>query len=551
MLDIVSQARAVGFDFLVVVSGLGLFLFGINSVGEELKNIAGNRMKTIIDRYTTNPLKGIFVGIVVTALMQSSSATTALVISLVRSGLMSLGQAIGIFMGSNIGTTVTAILIGFNISKIAPYAILIGAFMELFAKNQKTRNVARLLIAFGALFFGLELMGNGLKVLADMPIFSIFAETLSTNTLYSLLLGIFMTMLIQSSSATIGILQTLYGQNVLTLGASIPILFGANIGTTITAILSSLGGSKEAKKTAVAHVSFNIFGTILFLAILPLFTSFVETASIFLGLNKLMQIAFAHFVFNISTTLLLFPFIKYMVKFVNLIIKGTDEQQYEVETVFEKTIIQESPVMALGIALNGTLEMAKNCQHIFDNTRCYIETASTTCYDNAQSHEDLVNELNRRLSNYLVEISGHTLNEDNTVYLNFLIYTTKDLERIGDHLLNINNHFKAIFEQNESISEQGVDELNTLMNVIERLLEDLYVVIEQPDIYHIDRLYKMEENINRIEKQARTAFIDRLKARVPMGTLVMALYVDILSDFERIGDYSFNIASRLKETILS
>ena len=182
MLDIVSQARAVGFDILVVVSGLGLFLFGINSVGEELKNIAGNRMKRIIDKYTTNPLKGIFVGVVVTALMQSSSATTALVISLVRSGLMSLGQAIGIFMGSNIGTTVTAILIGFNISAIAPYAILVGAFVELFAKNQRARNISRLLIAFGALFFGLELMGGGLKVLADMPIFAEFATSLSSNT---------------------------------------------------------------------------------------------------------------------------------------------------------------------------------------------------------------------------------------------------------------------------------------------------------------------------------------------------------------------------------
>ncbi|NLC54631.1 MAG: Na/Pi cotransporter family protein [Erysipelothrix sp.] len=551
MADIISQAQTVGFDFLIVMSGLGLFLFGINTVGEQLKNIAGNRMKSLIDRYTTNPIKGIFVGIIVTALMQSSSATTALVISLVRSGLMSLGQAIGIFMGSNIGTTVTAILIGFNISRIAPYAIVIGAFMELFAKRQKTLNYARLLIAFGALFFGLSLMGDGLKVLADMPVFTQFATTLSTNKLYSLLLGIFMTMLIQSSSATIGILQTLYGQGILTLNASIPILFGANIGTTITAVLSSIGGTKESKKTAVAHISFNLFGTLLFMLSLPYFTKLVQIGSAYLGLNKLMEIAFAHFIFNVTTTLLLVPFIKQIESFVNLIIKGEDQRELSVETVFEKSIIHESPVMALGVALSGTLEMAENCKGIFKETRCYINTGSRECAKAAQKHEDLVNELNRVLSGYLVDISGHTLNEDNTVYLNFLIYSIKDIERIGDHLLNIVTHFDSIYEQNETISDEGVLELEALMNIIEMLLDELYLVIESPSHYHIDRLYKMEDDINRLEKQARKAFIERLKERVPMGPLVMALYVDILSDFERVGDYSFNVASRLKETILN
>lgn len=551
MLEIVNQAKDVGFDFLIVMSGLGLFLFGINSVGEELKNIAGTRMKNIIDRYTTNPLKGILVGIVVTALMQSSSATTALVISLVRSGLMTLGQAIGIFMGSNIGTTVTAILIGFNISKIAPYAIVIGAFMELFAQRQKTRNISRILIAFGALFFGLELMGSGLKVLADMPIFTQFATDLSSNTIYALVFGVVMTMIIQSSSATIGILQTLYGQNVLSLSASLPILFGANIGTTITAVLSSIGGTKESKKTAVAHITFNLFGSFLFLLILPIFTRFVELVAATLGLNKMMEIAFAHFTFNIVTTVILFPFIGQIVKFVNLIVKGEDEKEYVVETIFEKTIIQESPVMALGVAVNGVLEMTTNCQHIFDNTRAYIETGEESKYKKAQKHEDIVNELNRRLSQYLVDISGHTLNEDNTVYLNFLMYSIKDIERIGDHLLNIDNHFKSIYEVNENISSEGLEELTSIMNVTERMLNDLYTIVKSPDIYHVDRIYKLEQNMNRIEKQAKTAFIDRLKAREPMGNLVMALYVDILSDFERIGDYTYNVANRLKETVLS
>ena len=266
---------------------------------------------------------------------------------------------------------------------------------------------------------------------------------------------------------------------MLSLSASIPILFGANIGTTITAILSSLGGSKESKKTAISHVTFNVFGTIVFLSILPYFTRFIKIGSAFLGLNKLMEIAFAHFIFNVTSTLLLLPFIKQIEKFVNLIIRGEDKAVYKIETVFEKSIIQESPVMALGIALNGTLEMTRNCQYIFEHTRCFIESQSIDCYDKAQKHEDVVNELDMFLSNYLVEISGHTLNEDNTVYLNFLIYTVKDLERIADHLININIHIKSIYQQNESLTEEGLADIGALMNVVENLLDYLYLVIER------------------------------------------------------------------------
>lgn len=249
---IIEQAQAVGFDLLIVIGGLGLFLFGMNSLGEELKSLAGSKLKTIIDKYTTSKYKGLIVGIVVTAIIQSSSATTALVISLIRSGIMTLNQALGVMMGANIGTTITAILIGFNLGDLAPYILLFGAFLELLSNKKRTKNIARLLVSFGMLFFGLELMGDGLKVLADMPVFTEFAISLSHNKFLGVLIGIGMTMVIQSSSATVGILQTIYAQGALSLDAALPILLGDNIGTTITAVLASIGGTIQAKKAAYA-----------------------------------------------------------------------------------------------------------------------------------------------------------------------------------------------------------------------------------------------------------------------------------------------------------
>lgn len=205
--------------------------------------------------------------------------------------------------------------------------------------------------------------------------------------------------------------------------------------------------------------------------------------------------------------------------------------------------------MALGIALNGTLEMSRHCINIFDETKCFIDSANEKCFEKALEHENLVNDLNRQISEYLVEISSQNLNEDNTVYLNSLLYTIKDLERIGDRLLNVDNHFASIYENDEVLTDQAMSELMVLVGLIEETLTYLYQVIESPSRYLIDKLYGLEDEINRVEEEARIAFINRLKGRTPMGVVAMALYVDILSDFERVGDYAYNIASRLKENL--
>lgn len=552
MTDIIEQARLVGFDLMIVVAGLGLFLFGINAIGDELKVIAGSRLKVIIDKYTTNKFKGFIVGIVVTALIQSSSATTALVISLIRSGIMTFTQSLAVMMGANIGTTITAIMIGFNLGDIAPYAILVGAFIELFANNKRTVSYARLLIYFGILFFGLDLMGSGLKVLSQMPVFTEFAILLSDNKYLGVLLGIVMTMIIQSSSASIGILQTLYAQGALSLNASLPMLLGSNIGTTITAVLAAIGGGIESKKAAFFFVLTNVIGTVIFVALLPFYTAGVESVTIALGLNKMMELAFAHFIFNFITALLLFPFLRQLEALINKLFYKQEaaEAVVGVQTIFDKSIISESPALALDIAHNGTIEMVQYCNKVFINTKRYIETNDLKAFEKADGYEELINELNGKLSHYLVDISSNILDVKQGHQLNFLIYSIKDLERIGDHLMSINDHFTSIFEQGETLSEEGDLEIQELLRLTEQLLKDLNALIEHPSRYLVDKIYGIEDEINRTEEDARYAFINRLKQRVPIGSMTMALYVDILSDFERVGDYGDNIASRVQEMIL-
>lgn len=552
MTDIIEQARLVGFDLMIVVAGLGLFLFGINAIGDELKVIAGSRLKTIIDKYTTNKFKGFIVGIVVTALIQSSSATTALVISLIRSGIMTFTQSLAVMMGANIGTTITAIMIGFNLGDIAPYAILVGAFIELFAKNKKTVSYARLLIYFGILFFGLDLMGSGLKVLSEMPIFTEFAVLLSDNKYLGVMLGVVMTMIIQSSSASIGILQTLYAQNALSLNASLPMLLGSNVGTTITAVLAAIGGGVESKKAAFFFVLTNVIGTVIFVALLPYYTAGVESVTIMFGLNKMMELAFAHFMFNLITSLLLFPFLRQLEALINRLFKAKEleEEGTGIRTIFDKSIINESPALALDIAHNGTIEMAEYCNKVFESTQDYMISRDLKAYDRADRYELLINELNQKLSHYLVDISSNISDDKQGQHLNYLIYSIKDLERIGDHLMSINDHFSSIFEQGESLSEEDVFEIEELARLINQLLKDLQELITSPTRYLVDKVYGFEDEINRVEEGARFAFINRLKQRVPMGSMTMALYVDILSDFERVGDYSYNIATRVKDMIL-
>lgn len=304
----------------LILGGLGLFLFGIQYMGDGLKSYSEERLKKMIEKSTSTPFRGIIIGALVTCLIQSSSGTTALTIGFIRSGLMTLEQAIGIIMGANIGTTMTAVLVGLNFSDCTLYFLIIGAFLLMFASKKKTQYLGRIMFGFGCLFYGLDLMGKELKVIACIPCFFQITSYMVQNPLFSLIGGITFTIAIQSSSAVIAIIQQMYADGVLPLNVALPFMFGSNIGTTITAILASLGGSSASKRAATFHVIFNLFGALLFMLLLVPFTNLFNQLILLFNIAQKMQLALAHSIFNIVTTLMMYPFIGFFTKLIKKII---------------------------------------------------------------------------------------------------------------------------------------------------------------------------------------------------------------------------------------
>lgn len=547
MSEFISQAKEVGFDIATVLSGLAIFLFGIKTMGDSLKVVAGSRMKSIIDKSTTNPVKGVFVGAFVTGLLQSSSGTTALAISLVRAGLMNLRQAVGIIMGANIGTTITAILIGFKISEYAPYILIVGAFSLMFTRKTKNHHLSLLVFSFGALFFGLDIMGGGLKILADMPLFEEFAIKLADNKILGLLLGSVMTVLIQSSSATIGILQSLYSDGLITLEGALPILFGDNIGTTVTAVLASIGGSVAARRAAAAHVTFNIMGTIIFIAIFPLFLAFVQKGSTMLDLNPAMQIAFAHASFNITTTVLLLPFIGVIVWFVTKLIKDDAEDENLERIILDDKLLEISPKDAVTAAYGNAIEMTNLCRKMNLRTKKYIFEKDFKSRDKVVIYEEVLNDYNKNISRYLIKIGEAELDELYNGLHTALIYSTKDLERIGDHFTNLISHFDELFSVKEDLTSFAKEELDKIFEKIDLLINSVSSLLEEYDEEVVDYIVKLEDEVDMLNDEAKDGFVARYKKGMLTGELSATLYVDILSDLERIGDHCENIALRIKK----
>ncbi len=547
MNEFISQAQGVGFDMAVVLSGLAIFLFGIKTMGDSLKVVAGSKMKSIIDKSTSTPIKGVLVGAFVTGLLQSSSGTTALAISLVRAGLMNLKQAVGIIMGANIGTTITAILIGFKISKYSPYLLIIGAIMLMFTRKTKSHHISLIIFSFGALFFGLDLMGGGLKILADMPIFEEFAIKLSDNKLLGLILGATMTILIQSSSATIGILQSLYSDGLITLEGALPILFGDNIGTTITAVLASIGGSVASRRAAAAHVTFNVVGTIIFIIIFPLFYSFVIKGSEMLDLNPAMQIAFAHASFNISTTILLLPFIGVIVWFVTKLIKDADEDENFERITLDEKLLEISPKDAVTAAYANAIEMTDLCKKMSERTRKYIFDNDFKSRDKVVIYEEILNDYNKNISNYLIKIGEAELDEYYTGLQTALIYSTKDLERIGDHFTNLLGHFDELFSVKESLTVYAKQELELLFEKVDALIDRVASLLEEYNEETVQEIIVIEDEVDVLNDEAKDGFVSRYKKGMLTGELSATLYIDILSDLERIGDHCENIALRVQQ----
>lgn len=524
-----------------LIGGLGIFLYGIYIMGESLKVLAGDKMKTIIEQLTSNPFKGLIVGTLVTGLLQSSSGTTALAISLVRAGLMTLPQSIGIIMGANIGTTVTAFLIGLKISHYAPVFIGIGAFLLFFMRNKKANTYGMAILGFGLLFFGMDMMGAELKALAKEDVFTDFMLQFGKKPLLAVLSGAGLTALVQSSSATTAIVQSLYGSEAIDLRGAIPMLFGNNIGTTITAILAAIGGSLAARRASAFHVLFNVLGAILFLLILNPYYNLVVYLADVTDASQEMTIAYAHIIFNFTMAFILIWFVKQLEWLIKKIIPGEDKIVGDFnEEMLNETLIEESPILALESAKKAILHMGNVVKQMMVETLGYAKEKSTKRMDEAKQLETIINALDRKIHDYLIKITPY-VDELHSKVLSKYLDTIRDLERIGDHCENILEVYEYIYDNKGELTEDAIIDFDEMYQTVSDMLDKSLLIIKDNDKNLSTEIIEIEQNVDRLEKKARKRHTMRVNDGICTSETGIN-FVELLSNLERIGDHCCNIA---------
>ncbi|BCA85853.1 transporter [Enterococcus saigonensis] len=543
------------FSFL---GGLGIFLFGIKYMGDGLQKAAGDRLREVLNKFTSTPLRAVLAGIVVTGLIQSSSGTTVLTVGLVSAGFMTLRQAIGVIMGANVGTTVTAFIIGFNLSAYALPIIGIGAILLFFTKRKLFQNTGQILFGFGCLFFGLKLMGTSMEPLKDLPQFNDLMINVSHHPVLGVGIGTLLTMVLQSSSATIGILQQLYAQNSLALGAALPILFGDNIGTTITAVIAALGASIAAKRTAGAHVVFNLVGAIIFTILLAPFTRVVITMTNVLKLNPSMQIAFAHGLFNISNLAIQFWFIPQIELLVKKIIPGT-EKSLDIRMVeLNEDFLYTSPSIALRQASNEVIQMGNYALEALTATKKFYATPTEDGKDDVLQYEDAINQFDVELTDYLAKTATVALSQTESQEQAMLLEFTKDFERIGDHCKNIISFIEEAchLEQKQRNKEKRNgnmsknsrrtlllydEDLILLFDKVLKNIRDALIVLETDDHDLAAKILLREKEVNELVDLLRKKYF-RLMSSGHGRAADSVLFIDISSNLERSSDRTLHIA---------
>jgi len=532
------------------VGGLGIFLFGIKYMGDGLQKSAGDSLRNILNTMTSTPIRAILAGIVVTVLLQTSTGTTVLAVGLVSAGFMKLKQAIGVIMGANIGTTVTAFIIGIDIGAYALPFMGIGAMLLFFSKRVTVNNIGQIIFGFGALFFGLELMGDAMYPLREVQAFQDMMVNLSDNAFLGVGVGTVFTWLVQSSSGSIGILQELYSQGQIAIEGALPVLFGNNIGTTVTAFLASLGASVAAKRTAASHIIFNLVGTFAVLLVLGPLTSFIVYITPILNLNPAMQIAFAHGIFNVSNVLIQMWFIDYLAKVVTKIVPGDDALIEYDASHLDFSIITTVPSIALNQAKLEIQQMGDFVVEEFKEMFKYYKNQDDTSMSNTLQLEEVVNDIDMRLTEYLMLISVEDLPIRSSTEHSQMMDITKYIERIGDHSENILNNIKEAARAQKKLAKKANKEpekifydedLIALFNLVEQNISDAVNSFTQDSYSLAGKVIKREKEVNRLEEEIRKKYIERLNRGTGLPSDGI-LFVDIVSNLERISDHATKIA---------
>ncbi|MGM9950888.1 MAG: Na/Pi cotransporter family protein [Lysinibacillus sp.] len=532
------------FQFL---GGLGLFLFSIKYMGDGLQKAAGDRLRDILDRFTTNPFMGVLVGIIVTVLIQSSSGTTVITVGLVSAGFMKLRQAIGVIMGANIGTTVTAVIIGIDIGEYAYPIMALGAIFLFFFKRSSIQNIGQVLFGFAGLFIGLELMSAGMKPLHVWPPFWELTLNMSDTPILGVIVGAVFTLIVQSSSATIGILQGLYAEGLIPLHGAIPVLFGDNIGTTITAILAALGTSIAARRAAATHVLFNVVGSVIFLILLTPFLTYIEWITGVLGLDDKMQIALAHGTFNIANTLLQLPLIGFWAWLVTRLIPGEDTAIEYKPKYLDYGLISQSPSIALGQAKQEVIRMGEYGIQGLQEALHYLNTSDNKHAGITEQLEEAINNLDQKSTDYLVTLSKQSLSRQDSNVHHALLENIRDIERIGDHFENLVELIEYKENNRLQLSEKAMQELNEMFEFTIDIVSLAIRSLDEREVSLAKEVIEKEFILDEMERRLRKRHIRRLNEGLCSGSAGI-VFADIISNLERVGDHAVNIAQSVMET---
>ena len=530
-------------DWQSILGGFGLFLFGIKFMGDGLKAYAGDKLRDFIDRYTTKVWMGVLVGIVATILVQSSSASTAITIGFVRAGLMRLDQAVGIILGANIGTTTTAFLVGLKVEKYALYFIFIGAMMLLFSKRKKNAYLGEIVLGFGVLFFGLSIMGTALKLLKDIDAFHDLALLMSDSPLLAVTGGAVMTGLIQSSSAMIAIIQKIYESGGIAFDAVLPFLFGSNIGTTVTAILAAMGGSLAARRAAGVHTLFNILVSIIAMILLVPYYNFIMFITERFSIEPMMQIAISHIVFNIGGTLLFYPFIKQLVWIIRKVIRGEEQERIEINTNdFDLQLAKSLPSAALEISKRATIKMGEITSECLLETRKLFNKEQKASVDTVSQLEDIVNNFDSKITDYLLIISKEGLSEKDTDANSINLQIVKNLERIGDLSINLAEFYDLVYDSKEDFSPSALEDVNNMYEVTQHMLNRAIRIYAEDDFALTHSISEDESYVDLLEQKARQRHFERMRSSECTTAVGSSVFIDILGTLERIADHADNIA---------
>lgn len=539
------------FNIFTLLGGLAFFLYGMTVMSSGLEKVAGGKMEQLLREMTSNPIKSLVLGMGITVIVQSSSAVTVMLVGLVNSGIMNLTQAIGVIMGSNIGTTVTAWILSLSgiesdnffvqllkPESFSPLLALAGVIMMMASKKNKPKNVGTILIGFAVLMFGMELMKNAMSPLADMPEFTHILTAFS-NPILGIIIGTVVTAIIQSSAASVGILQALSLTGSISYGMAFPIIMGQNIGTCISAVLSAIGVNTNARRVAAVHIAFNVIGTIIFMVVYQIINA-IWSIPIFKESINPFGIAVLHSIFNIATTIMLFPFTKFLERIAVLTVPD-DKNKKEQEVIIDERLLL-SPTFAIGECTRLTAEMAKIVEYNFINSTKMLKSFHQRSAEHIAENEIKIDTYEDKLGSFLLKLAGRQLSDDDSNRITQLLLTIGDYERIGDHASYILKIAETMHEKKQKFSPEAIEELKVIVHAVSEIFRMTLEVFTTDNTILAQEVEPLEQVIKKNIRKVKNRHIKRLKEGL-CSVDVSFMFSDLMNDLRRIAAHCSNIAT--------